>query len=70
MIARGQRSYYDDQGRSCSDGKASKNTLAFKATLGDGNLSGEQLRLWVDRQGPENAVVFKADKKLVGADAG
>lgn len=32
-------------------------------------LRGEQLRVWVDRHGPENAVVFKADKKLVGADA-
>ncbi len=48
-----------------AEGKVLKNTLTFKATLGDqtetlsGELRGELLRVWLDRQGPEHAVVFE-----------
>ena len=51
-----------------TEGKVAKNTLTFTATLGDqteaftAEFSGEQLRMWLDRQGPENAVVFKRGK--------
>lgn len=51
------------------DGKVSKNTFTFKATLGEqdeaftGELTGEQLMVTLDRQGPAGAVTFKRVKK-------
>ena len=51
-----------------TDGKVVRNTITFKAVLGDrteaftGELEGEQLRVWLDRQGPEGAIVFKRVK--------
>jgi hypothetical protein len=47
------------------DGKLVKNKLTFTATLGEqtetltGDYAGDGLKVWLDRQGPEMAVVFK-----------
>jgi len=47
-----------------TDGKVSGNTFTFKAVLGEENesLTGEaaegQLKVWLDRQGRDGAVVF------------
>jgi len=52
-----------------SDGKVSKNTFTFSATLGgepeklSGELTGDELKVWLDRQGPERAVVFRRAKQ-------
>ena len=51
-----------------ADGKVSKNTFTFKATLGDqtegftGELAGDQITVWLDRQGRERAAVLKRIK--------
>jgi hypothetical protein len=51
-----------------SDGKVSKNTFTFKATINDqvegfsGELAGEQLKVWLDRQGASRAVVLERVK--------
>ena len=48
-----------------TEGKVTKNTLTFTAILGEqtekltGEINGEQLKVWLDRQGPEGAVIFK-----------
>ena len=47
-----------------SEGKASKTAISFKATLNDrtegfsGELDGDRLKVWLDRQGPSKAVVL------------
>jgi hypothetical protein len=47
-----------------SDGKVTKDTFTFKATLGGqteafaGELKGDQLRIWLERQGPAKAVTM------------
>ena len=52
-----------------TDGKVSKNSFTLKATLGEeregftGELDGEQIRVWLDRQGPERAAVLNRVKK-------
>jgi hypothetical protein len=52
-----------------SDGKVSKNTFTFKATLNDqtegfsGTLAGDEVKVWLDRQGPERAALLKRVKK-------
>ena len=49
---------------SISDGKVTKDTFTFKATLGGqaetfaGELKGEELRIWLERQGPAKAVTM------------
>jgi hypothetical protein len=54
----------DGQSSPLSDGKVAKTTFTFKATLGgkdetfSGELKGDELRLWLDRQGPAKAVLF------------
>jgi hypothetical protein len=51
-----------------SDGQVSKNSFTFKAKMNDqpegfsGELTGDQLRVWLDRQGVSNAVVLKRVK--------
>jgi hypothetical protein len=51
------------------DGKISGSTLTFRATLGEqtesvtGELAGEELKVWLDRQGREAAVVLKRVKE-------
>ena len=52
-----------------TDGKVSKNTFTFKATLGEqtegltGELAGDQITVWLDRQGPDSAAILKRVKK-------
>ncbi len=52
-----------------TDGKVSKNTFTFKATISDqtegftGELAGDEMKVWLDRQGPERAAVLKRVKK-------
>lgn len=51
------------------DGKVSKNTFTFKAMLGDqdegfnGELTGDQLTVTLDRQGPAGALILKRTQK-------
>ena len=51
-----------------SDGKATKTTFTFKATLNDqaeafsGELAGDELKVWLDRQGPATAIVLRRVK--------
>ena len=51
-----------------SDGKVAKNTITFKATLNDkaegftAEVDGDQMKIWLDRQGPERAIVLKRVK--------
>jgi hypothetical protein len=53
-----------------SDGKVSKDTFTFKATLNEqseaftGELDGDQIRVWLDRQGRETAITLKRVKPL------
>ena len=52
-----------------TDGKVSKNTFSFKATMGDqpeglsGELVKDEIRIWLDRRGPESAIVLKRVNK-------
>ena len=54
----------DDQKSALSDGKVSGNTISFKATLNEksealsGELKGDELHVWLDRQGPSRAIVL------------
>ena len=47
-----------------SEGKVSKNTFTFKTTLNEraegfsGEVEGDRMRIWLDRQGPEKAIVL------------
>ena len=53
------------QSMSITDGKVSKNTFTFKTTMKDqtqefsGEIDGDQLKVWMDRQGPSAAAVLK-----------
>ena len=55
----------NDQKTTLTDGKVSGKTFSFKATLNErtegfsGALEGDQLKVWLDRQGPEKAVTLK-----------
>jgi hypothetical protein len=59
----------NEQTSTITEGKLSKNTFTFKATLGDqteaftGELAGEQITVTLDRQGPTGAVVLKRVKR-------
>ena len=52
-----------------SEGKVSKNKLSFKAAPNDqvegftGELVGGELKIWLDRRGPESTTIFKRVKK-------
>lgn len=54
----------DGEANPITEGKVSKNTFTFKVTLGEqmealtGELDGKQLKVWLDRQGREGAVIF------------
>ncbi len=58
----------DGQRTPLSNGKVSKNTFTFKATLNErtegfsGELAGGPIRIWLDRQGPSKAIVLKRAK--------
>jgi hypothetical protein len=47
------------------EGKVSKNTFTFKVTVNDrtegfsGEVNGDQIKVWMDRQGPSAAAVLK-----------
>lgn len=47
-----------------AEGKVEKDTMTFKATLNEhaetfsGRLEQDRLKLWLDRQGPEKAVIL------------
>ena len=51
-----------------TDGKVSKNTITFTATLNDkaegftGEVDGDQMKIWLDRQGAEKAIVLQRVK--------
>jgi hypothetical protein len=51
-----------------TEGKVSKNTFTFKARLGEqtegfsGELVGDNIKIWLDRQGPERAIVLHRAK--------
>ena len=55
----------EGQSTPITDGKASKNTFTFKATLGDrqesfsGEQAGDEIKVWLDRQGPATAIVLR-----------
>jgi hypothetical protein len=59
----------NDETVTITDGKVSKNTFSFKATLNDrtedvsGELAGEEIKVWLDRQGPDTAIVMKRVKQ-------
>jgi hypothetical protein len=59
----------DGQASTITDGKITGAKFAFKATLGEqvealsGEREGNQLKVWLDRQGPEGAVVFERAKE-------
>ncbi len=59
----------DGQASTITQGKVSKNTFTFNAILGDqtealtGEVDGEQLKVWLDRQGREGTVVFNRAKE-------
>ncbi len=52
-----------------AEGKVSKNTFTFKATLGgqvegfSGELAGAEIKIWLDRQGAERAIMLHRIKK-------
>jgi hypothetical protein len=52
-----------------TDGKVSKKSFTFKALLGDqvegftGGLDGDQITVWMDRQGPVGTVILKRATK-------
>ena len=51
-----------------AEGKVSKNTFTFKATMNNqtegfsGELAGDELKVWLDRQGRESAALLKRAK--------
>jgi len=52
-----------------TEGRVSKNTITFKAVLGDqaesftGEVSGDEMKVWLDRQGREAAATFRRVRK-------
>jgi hypothetical protein len=55
----------DDQRATIADGKVSNGAFTFQATLGDqtaafsGELAGNQITVWMDRQGPSAAAILQ-----------
>ena len=62
-----------DERITLSDGHASKNSISFTAKLNDqiesfsGDLTGDELKVWLDRQGVSKAVILKRVKPTSGA---
>jgi uncharacterized lipoprotein YehR (DUF1307 family) len=58
-----------EQSSPIAEGKVAKNTFTFKTTINEqtvafsGELAGEDIKIWMDQQGPERAVVLKRVKK-------
>ena len=59
----------DGQTTKLSEGKISKNTFTFSAQLNDraekfaGEVTGDEIRIWLERQGPERAITLKREKR-------
>jgi hypothetical protein len=57
------------QSATISDGKVSKHTFTFKATVNDqaeafsGELAGDEIKIWMDRQGADRAIVLRRAKR-------
>ena len=55
----------DGQPATITDGTVSGNTFTFKTTINDqteaftGEHAGDEMKVWLDRQGPERAAVLK-----------
>jgi hypothetical protein len=51
-----------------SEGKVAKNTFTFKATVNNqaeafsGELTGDEIKIWMDRQGPDRAIMLRRAK--------
>jgi len=58
-----------EQSAPIAEGKVAKNTFKFKTTINEqtvafsGELSGDDIKIWMDEQGPERAIVLKRVKK-------
>jgi ABC-type branched-subunit amino acid transport system ATPase component len=58
----------DGQSSALSDGKVSKNTFTFTAQINDrteklaGELAGDEIKIWLERQGSDRAIVLKREK--------
>jgi opacity protein-like surface antigen len=58
----------DGQPATISDGQVSGNAITFKVTLNEqpetisGELAGDELKVWLDRQGRERAIALKRAK--------
>jgi hypothetical protein len=58
-----------DETATLADGTVAKNTFTFKATIGgqaegfSGELAGTEIKIWLDRQGPERAIVLHRVKE-------
>jgi hypothetical protein len=58
----------NEQSTTLSEGTVSKNSFAFKATLNgraegfSGALAGEEMKIWLDRQGASTAIVLQRAK--------
>jgi hypothetical protein len=59
----------DGQSSAISDGNVSKNTFSFSAQVNDraekfaGEFTGDEIKIWLERQGPERAIVLKREKR-------
>jgi hypothetical protein len=59
----------DGQTSTLSDGKISKNTFTFTAQINNqtekfaGELLGDEIKIWLERQGAERAIVLKREKR-------
>src|SRR5687767_14912075 len=55
----------NEQAGPISEGKVAKNAFTFKATVNDqavafsGELAGDDIKIWMDQQGPARAIVLK-----------
>lgn len=58
----------EGQTETIAEGKVAKNTFSFKATVNKqtegfaGELDGDVIKVWLERQGPERAAVLKRVK--------
>ena len=58
----------NEQSTPITDGKVSKNTFTFTATLNDkaegfsGEAASDEMKIWLDRQGPSTAIVLRRVK--------
>ena len=55
----------DGQSAALADGKTSNSSFTCKATLNDqtmefaGELAGDEIKIWIERQGPSSAIVLR-----------